>query len=391
MASTPDRQLADGSTLGAHAHPVAIDKDAERLIVPGPGLTGGDPLEKADSHHMGIVGGPSDATPAPTYHSRPSSRGRLGSSSGTTSSPSSTAIGTASGGSPSASPNLHHHSQYLGADALLPGEDYHSYLPPRSGQVTPGGVGTPPQFVFPRLGSSRKASSASLHSLGSSTGTGSSDHHHHHHESSTATSTAAGGGHSQSSNVHPSRQHTTRSHSHGPLSDLRRFLNSHLPSSHSSNSSGSHTPKWAKSSSASRAGSPEHSAAPTPGHLTPKASRSSGGHGHASGIFAMTSAHPDENNHHHHHNEKHSKHHDKPHHHAPSRRGSPPLGEDHAHLQKKYGKWDKVLGSGAGGTVRLVKRQKDHTVYAVKEFRQRRAGENEKEYQKKVTAEFCIG
>lgn len=68
-----------------------------------------------------------------------------------------------------------------------------------------------------------------------------------------------------------------------------------------------------------------------------------------------------------------------------------PLGEDHAHLQKKYGKWGKVLGSGAGGTVRLIKRSKDSTVFAVKEFRQRRAGESEKEYVKKVTAEFCIG
>lgn len=76
-----------------------------------------------------------------------------------------------------------------------------------------------------------------------------------------------------------------------------------------------------------------------------------------------------------------------------SRRGhdSPPLGEEHAHLAKKYGKWGKVLGSGAGGTVRLIKRSKDHTTFAVKEFRQRRAGESEKEYIKKVTAEFCIG
>jgi len=60
-------------------------------------------------------------------------------------------------------------------------------------------------------------------------------------------------------------------------------------------------------------------------------------------------------------------------------------------LAKKYGKWGKVLGSGAGGTVRLIKRSKDHTTFAVKEFRQRRAGESEKEYTKKVTAEFCIG
>lgn len=60
-------------------------------------------------------------------------------------------------------------------------------------------------------------------------------------------------------------------------------------------------------------------------------------------------------------------------------------------MAKKYGKWGKVLGSGAGGTVRLIKRSKDHTTFAVKEFRQRRAGESEKEYTKKVTAEFCIG
>lgn len=79
---------------------------------------------------------------------------------------------------------------------------------------------------------------------------------------------------------------------------------------------------------------------------------------------------------------------------TPSKRhgkDSPPLGEEHAHLAKKYGKWGKVLGSGAGGTVRLIKRSKDHTTFAVKEFRQRRPGENEKEYIKKVTAEFCIG
>lgn len=75
------------------------------------------------------------------------------------------------------------------------------------------------------------------------------------------------------------------------------------------------------------------------------------------------------------------------------RRGhdSPPLGEEHTHLAKKYGKWGKTLGSGAGGTVRIIKRSKDHSMFAVKEFRMRRPGENEKEYIKKVTAEFCIG
>lgn len=64
-----------------------------------------------------------------------------------------------------------------------------------------------------------------------------------------------------------------------------------------------------------------------------------------------------------------------------------------AHLSKKYGKWGKVLGSGAGGTVRLIKgpSKTGSTVYAVKEFRPKRLGESEKEYQKKVTAEFCVG
>lgn len=65
----------------------------------------------------------------------------------------------------------------------------------------------------------------------------------------------------------------------------------------------------------------------------------------------------------------------------------------HAHLSKKYGKWGKVLGSGAGGTVRLIKANSKQggTTYAVKEFRPRRQGESEKEYQRKVTAEFCVG
>ncbi|TDL27360.1 Pkinase-domain-containing protein, partial [Rickenella mellea] len=65
----------------------------------------------------------------------------------------------------------------------------------------------------------------------------------------------------------------------------------------------------------------------------------------------------------------------------------------HAHLSKKYGKWGRVLGSGAGGTVRLIKSSTKNggTIYAVKEFRPKRVGESEKEYQKKVTAEFCVG
>jgi hypothetical protein len=65
----------------------------------------------------------------------------------------------------------------------------------------------------------------------------------------------------------------------------------------------------------------------------------------------------------------------------------------HAHLAKKYGKWGRVLGSGAGGTVRLIKASNKNGggIFAVKEFRPKRNGETEREYQKKVTAEFCVG
>ncbi|KAK0533864.1 serine/threonine protein kinase [Tilletia horrida] len=88
------------------------------------------------------------------------------------------------------------------------------------------------------------------------------------------------------------------------------------------------------------------------------------------------------------HRNKHDK--DDHHGHSHTNKSKKVLGEDHAHL-KKYGKWGKTLGSGAGGTVRLIKRSKDHTTFAVKEFRARRPDETEKEYIKKVTAEFCIG
>lgn len=59
-----------------------------------------------------------------------------------------------------------------------------------------------------------------------------------------------------------------------------------------------------------------------------------------------------------------------------------------------FGKWGKpgrVLGSGAGGSVRLLHRQSDGKTFAVKEFRPRHQHESEREYSKKVTAEFCIG
>ncbi|KAA8652529.1 hypothetical protein EYZ11_002641 [Aspergillus tanneri] len=67
-----------------------------------------------------------------------------------------------------------------------------------------------------------------------------------------------------------------------------------------------------------------------------------------------------------------------------------PFADDHG-LNSKYGKLGKVLGSGAGGSVRLLKRNSDGVTFAVKQFRERHSWETVKEYSKKVTAEFCIG
>ncbi|KAG1450309.1 hypothetical protein G6F56_008388 [Rhizopus delemar] len=60
-------------------------------------------------------------------------------------------------------------------------------------------------------------------------------------------------------------------------------------------------------------------------------------------------------------------------------------------LEGKYGKWGKFVGKGAGGSVRLIRRSTDRKTFAVKQFRKRGSNEPEKEYVKKVTAEFCIG
>lgn len=67
-----------------------------------------------------------------------------------------------------------------------------------------------------------------------------------------------------------------------------------------------------------------------------------------------------------------------------------PFADDHG-LESKYGKFGKVLGTGAGGSVRLMKRSSDGTTFAVKQFRGRHTYETERDYNKKVTAEFCVG
>jgi len=71
-------------------------------------------------------------------------------------------------------------------------------------------------------------------------------------------------------------------------------------------------------------------------------------------------------------------------------KGQIPFDNDHG-LTSKYGKLGKVLGAGAGGSVRLMKRGEDGVVFAVKEFRPRHSYETEREYVKKLTAEYCMG
>lgn len=51
----------------------------------------------------------------------------------------------------------------------------------------------------------------------------------------------------------------------------------------------------------------------------------------------------------------------------------------------------RYIGKGAGGCVRLIHRSADSKPVAVKQFRKQLPHESDKDYIKKVTAEFCIG
>ena len=64
-------------------------------------------------------------------------------------------------------------------------------------------------------------------------------------------------------------------------------------------------------------------------------------------------------------------------------------------LTQKYGKCREVVGQGAHAKVHLTQRDSrvatiTDNIYAVKKFRKRRKDESEKDYIKKLTAEFCI-
>lgn len=73
--------------------------------------------------------------------------------------------------------------------------------------------------------------------------------------------------------------------------------------------------------------------------------------------------------------------------------GAKSVAETTSTLLKKYGVCDNAaIGKGATSVVRLVHKwdRTEEKIYAVKEFRKRRKNETEKEYVKKLTAEFCI-
>ncbi|KAI0358833.1 Pkinase-domain-containing protein [Trametes cingulata] len=75
------------------------------------------------------------------------------------------------------------------------------------------------------------------------------------------------------------------------------------------------------------------------------------------------------------------------------RGGRSEAGASTVSLLKKYGVCEKVaIGKGATSVVRLAHKwdRSEEKLYAVKEFRKRRKNETEKEYVKKLTAEFCI-
>ncbi|CAG8547252.1 13574_t:CDS:1 [Ambispora leptoticha] len=73
-----------------------------------------------------------------------------------------------------------------------------------------------------------------------------------------------------------------------------------------------------------------------------------------------------------------------------SMRGDP-FNQDIQEANFKFGDLGKALGSGAGGSVHLVRRPNDSKCFAVKQFRQRGTNESERAYVKRITAEFCIG
>ncbi|KAG7092339.1 hypothetical protein E1B28_008700 [Marasmius oreades] len=212
-------------------------------------------------------------------------------------------------------------------------------------------------------------------------------------------------------------QGDSQKHPHGPLHDLKRFLNHHIPHAIPHDQPPSPTDSSPKREhgrfSLKRNKSPhpngdikqskDRPPSPASSNSTvsskPPSSKPPSDKSHSESYFAsseLSSSHkhpapppPSRTS-----GKSSSSRQSKQHNHSSNPHPIHSLSEaTHAHISKKYGKWGRVLGSGAGGTVRLIKASTKNggTIFAVKEFRPKRTGETEKEYQKKVTAEFCVG
>ncbi|GAA5837976.1 hypothetical protein JCM9279_004091 [Rhodotorula babjevae] len=344
-----DRRGSEATTASEADSTYSGASTTHATRAPGhPHLNQGHRIQRVNSHHRSLEEPPSaddDAEPGPPDHSRlrAAAEGLPG--------PDARGVGYRAGSFRGESPSSQAHSPSIGA----------------SGATTPGGTATPPQFIFAKIGERKRAASHS--------------------------------------NLFSMSRQSTKQHHPGPLHDLRRFLNDHLHHGKSGSGSSDKSSRAASMSSHGGGGHGGSSFGPGSGSHAPSASGSMfdlGGPGGDAGGTAGSTPRSGKSSPHHgsqpgtpsgartpvERDYTDTLYHPEYHGHG---RHSPPLGEDHAHLSKKYGKWGKVLGSGAGGTVRLIRRGKDHSVFAVKEFRARRAGETEREYVKKVTAEFCIG
>jgi hypothetical protein len=157
-----------------------------------------------------------------------------------------------------------------------------------------------------------------------------------------------------------SRKKSARETSHGIFHDLKRFLKHRSTSptlAPSSPRDASHVDSIAANKSSSSDGSVSSAAA---------------------------SDHKSHRQHHHHH-QQHRKQSSRHRHHGAHGNAI------ETDLRKKYGKIGKVIGSGAGGTVRVISRESDHKQFAIKQFRRRRPNESERSYIKKLTSEYCLG
>ncbi|KAG0049446.1 hypothetical protein BGZ83_005767 [Gryganskiella cystojenkinii] len=163
--------------------------------------------------------------------------------------------------------------------------------------------------------------------------------------------------------------------SHGIFHDLKRFLKARSNSNSNLNS-----PQLSPSTLAMTAA--EELSTVKVEVVEPKIKKPSSHHSSGSSSSDNTSSKPQSLGHRHHHRKGH---------HQSHRHQEAHGNYIDTDLRKKYGKMGKILGKGAGGTVRLISRDSDHKMFAIKQFRKRKPTESERSYIKKITSEYCLG